>query len=117
MNYHLQLCPIEDLTYLVLRTECTTEYIEQSIVPPVDWIFDLGIPGLFVYFANMSKAKNLSATRQWRSVVHASVLCLEVCLNALEAKDTLTSNDLLTVERLIKQVEALDVELKDISMQ
>ena len=61
----------------------------------------------------MAKAKDLSATRWRRGVVHTSVTHLECGLNTLEAKDTLTSSDLLIVERLFKKVDALDVECKE----
>ena len=63
----------------------------------------------------MSKAKDLSATRRQRGMIRTSVtcMCLELCLYALEAKDTLTSSDLLTVKGLLKKVDALDVEFKE----
>ena len=61
----------------------------------------------------MLKAQDLSATRQWRGVIHASVTRLERRLNTLEAKNALTSSDLLAVERLLKKEEALDIELKE----
>ena len=38
---------------------------------------------------------------------------LEGCLNTLETKDTLTSSDLLAVQRRFKQVQALHVEFKE----
>ena len=46
-------------------------------------------------------------------MVYVSVTCLERHLNTLEAKDTQTSSDLLAVERLLKKIEALDVEFKE----
>ena len=42
-----------------------------------------------------------------------SVTCLEVRLVTLQAKDTLTSSDLLTIEHLLKKVEALNAEFKE----
>ena len=60
----------------------------------------------------MSKAQNLPATRWQRGLVRTSVTCLERCLNKLEAKDNLSSTDLLAVEWLFKKVEALDIEFK-----
>ena len=46
-------------------------------------------------------------------MVRTSFMRLEVCLTALEAKDTLTNSDLLTTECLSKKVETLDVEFKE----
>ena len=61
----------------------------------------------------MSKAKDLLTTKQRRGVVRTSVTLLEYGLVALEAKDTLTSSDLLFPECLLKKIEALDAEFKE----
>ena len=47
-------------------------------------------------------------------MVRALVTCLEDGLNTLEAKDTLISSDLRTVERLFKKIEALNAEFKEL---
>ena len=46
-------------------------------------------------------------------MVRTSVTHREGCLNTLEAKDPLTSSDLLAIEGLLKNVQALDVECKE----
>ena len=48
-----------------------------------------------------------------KGVVRASVTRLGGRLNTLEAKDTLTSSDLLAIEGLLKKVDALHVESKN----
>ena len=59
----------------------------------------------------MSKAKDLSATRRQKDMFRTSVMRLEDCFAALEAKDTLTGSD-LSVECSLK-IEALDAEFKE----
>lgn len=57
--------------------------------------------------------RDLLATRRQRGMVCTSVTCLEDCLDALKPKDILTSTDPLTVECLLKKIEALEAEFKE----
>ena len=61
----------------------------------------------------MSKAKDISAPRQWKDVVQASITHLICPLNILKIKDTIRSSDLLTFDSLINKVDALDIEFKE----
>ena len=97
---------------MVIRPEYTTGYIERSVVPSINWFFDLAISGLRIV-ANMSKAKDLSATKWWKGMVRVWITHFQGRLNILEFKDILTSSDLLAVESLLNKVEPLHVEFKD----
>ena len=53
------------------------------------------------------------ATRQRIGVVHLSVTHRKDHVAILEAKETLTNSDHLTVEHILKKLEALDAEFND----